>query len=77
MTGKISIDGLWAALTYEADGQEQIVTFHGYAVVAADPERLPMVRQIAASISMSKGIDISLVRFTGREVVERWGRNDG
>lgn len=66
------IDTVWAAVTVEPTGQEQFVLFNGYAVIAADPDKLPLVQQIASMLAFNKNIDISLVAFTRGEVVEKW-----
>lgn len=66
------IDTIWAAVSADRNGQDQIVLFHGYAVVAADPERLPMVRQIASALAFNGQSPVRLIKYTVSEEVERW-----
>jgi hypothetical protein len=69
------IETVWAFLADHGDGDEGVVSAQVGSVhlplIAADPERLKLLRPVAEKIARQSGVPITLCRFTTRTDMER------
>jgi hypothetical protein len=73
------IDAIWAFVSVDPeDGNEGVLSApllgpgSQVPLIAADPARLNSLRPIAQAIAMRSGMQVRLVRFHQREVLEEW-----